>query len=112
MSNSEIQELFEQNLKNGNYLYHNHKLSPKKVDIWFNQLSEEEIGKYLKINTSLFTILKNQTVDLCILALENENEPSIDRFFCFRFVKIVPNPDHETTLKNLYEKKAILDALK
>jgi len=65
----------------------------------------------LKENPYLIEYLREQTVDLCILALENEKISDPFRLV-YKFVKIVPNPYHETTLKNLYEKKAILDALK
>lgn len=47
----------------------------------------------------------NQTVDVCLLALEKDPES-------YDFVRIVPNQNYETTLKNLKEKKAILEALK
>jgi len=57
-------------------------------------------------NSLTIGYVKEQSVDLCILALVKES------FSSYRFVRIVPNPDYETTLKNLYEKKAILDSLK
>jgi len=60
--------------------------------------------------------IREQTVDLCILALIREIKESLIfhnvKTNCYKNIKIVPNPDHETTLKNLYEKKAILEALK
>jgi len=59
----------------------------------------------VKKNHHWFEFVKEQTVDLCILALELNKS-------CYTFVRIVPNPDYETTLKNLLEKKAILEALK
>lgn len=46
-----------------------------------------------------------QSVDLCLFALKKE--PSL-----FYYVKIVPNPNFETTLQNLEKKKLILDLLK
>jgi len=50
-----------------------------------------------------FLYIKEQTVGLCLLALELDKS-------CYKYVRIVPNPDFETTLKNLKEKKAILEA--
>jgi len=50
-------------------------------------------------------LIKEQTIDLCILALQKR------RNAC-NYIRIVPNPNYETTLKNLLEKKAILEALK
>jgi len=61
----------------------------------------------LAVKSNGFTIgyIKEQKVDLCLLSLE-ENINS------FQLVRIVPNPNYETTLKNLLEKKAILEAIK
>jgi len=102
--------------------------------LWLNQLSEEEVCKYLKEDPTILSVisnqtdkmcetaikkipfsikyLKNQTVDLCILALQTELVSDQSFHFVYKYIKIVPNPDHETTLKNLKNKKEILDALK
>lgn len=65
--------------------------------------------------------VKDQTVDLCLAALEcdtlfphqwqssdNKEVVRYTRFNAYKFVKIVDNPDHETTLKNLLAKKQII----
>jgi len=64
----------------------------------------------LAIRTDQYSIeyIRDQTVDLCILSLEEDFAFKIS----YKCVRIVPNPDYETTLKNLKEKKAILEALK
>jgi len=49
--------------------------------------------------------VSNQTVDMCLKCLTRTRRS-------FHYVRIVPNPNYETTLKNLKEKKAILEALK
>jgi len=66
-----------------------------------NHLCKLAISK----NATMIRFVKNQTVDLCLLSLEIYM-PN------YKHIRIVPNPDYETTLKNLYEKKAILDLLK
>jgi len=53
----------------------------------------------------VFLAIQNQTVDLCLFFLKRSPN-------AFSFINIVESPDYETTLKNLLEKKAILEALK
>jgi len=105
---------------------------------WLNQIDESEILKYIKeddtilsaitnqtdflikhsIEESIFSIrfVKDQTIDLCIFVLKKDEEfESKYKFYIkniYQYIRIVPNPDHKTTLKNLLEKKAILEALK
>jgi len=159
MTNEDIKTLFESKLES--YKGHNHYsfmnwsrteiCSDQEMNLfknWLNQISEEEVCKYLSIDSTILSVIlnqndsicksainrdpwsikfvkdqkkhlcelamglnpfvmteiQNQSVDLCILALEEFP-------ICFRDVKIVSNPDFETTLRNLKEKKAILDAI-
>jgi len=159
MTNSEIKEKFEEILRkspNFDEWVGWIQCSTKEMSIfkkWLNQLSEEDVCKYLEKDGSIISVIENQTnkicetsinqdpccikyiknqnnylcelaiiknaftipyireqtVDLCLLALEtNPNTSS----HIYRFIRIVPNPDYYTTLKNLLEKKAILEALK
>lgn len=64
----------------------------------------------LKINYKLLGLIKNQTIDLCIYALEEEYKDVAIDDFCklFKEVKIVKNPNHETTLNNLKKRKEIM----
>lgn len=48
--------------------------------------------------------VKNQTIELCLIALNLDNES-------YKGIKIVPNPDFETTLSNLKKKQLILDSI-
>jgi len=134
MTNDQIESLFIERLKKSSYYFSNWdncKLCTKdEIDLftnWLNQLNEDDICFYLKedltilksltyqtkelcelaIRTNPYSIadIRDQTVDLCILALELSKS-------CHVFVRIVPNPDYKTTLKNLKKKKAILEALK
>jgi len=81
--------------------------SPYDIEYIKNQ--KKEICE-IAINKNPFVIdlIKEQTIDLCLLALEKTKTDQL----LYTFVRIVPNPSHEITLKNLKEKKAILNALK
>jgi len=61
----------------------------------------------LAIERDCFSIkhIQEQTVDLCIYALKQRKKT-------YKYVRIVPNPDFETTLNNLKEKQSILNVLK
>jgi len=61
----------------------------------------------LQLDTNVLFLIKEQTVDLCLFALENNS-----LYYSYKDVRIVPNPDVETTLLNLKNKKDILEALK
>jgi len=50
-------------------------------------------------------IVPDQSVNTCLLALR-QNKAN------YKHVRIVSNPDYETTLKNLLEKKTIIDSFK
>jgi len=83
-------------------------LAVKKYGMLLEHISEqEEVLCQIAISNEPFSLMfiKEQTVDLCLLALELDNSS-------FKEVRIVQNPDYETTLKNLLEKKAILEALR
>jgi len=77
-----------------------------KEDFEFFKDQRKELCELaIKENSWTIQFIREQTVDLCLLALKYEEET-------LRYVRIVPNPDYEMTLKNLYEKKAILEAIK
>jgi len=88
--------------------------NPWSIEFIKNQQKYYELA----VKRDPFTIqkIKNQTVELCILALITDITQrsiiSCTNYHCYKYVKIVPNPNHETTLKNLRDKKAILEALK
>jgi len=52
-----------------------------------------------------FKYIKDQTVNICISALKINPE-------LFLYVRIVPNSSYEATLKNLLDKKSILEVLR
>jgi len=68
---------------------------------------QDQTDKIINIatNRGCFDLVNRQSVDICLRALKLSQ-------WNYVYVKIVPNPDYETTLKNLLEKKAILEALK
>jgi len=129
MTDKDFDKLFKKRKAQSIY-FDNWNCSKLEIELftnWFNQLGEEEVCKYLKEDPTILLVisnqtdkmcetavktfpwsikcLKNQTVDLCIYALDNVR-------YTWRYVRITPNPDYETTLKNLKEKKDILEALK
>jgi len=155
MTNDQIKKVFERNMKKTNYFKNWLGLKVctikeiKRFNKWLNQLSEEEICSYLKKDGTILLAIKNQTVHMCKIAIQNDPfsiefikdqtkeicELSIKNFprsihyikeqtvdlcllaleknpYTYQHVRIVSNPDHETTLKNLKEKKALLEALK
>ena len=65
----------------------------------------------IAVNQQPFSIryVKNQTVQLCLNLLVNH--PKSKEYGIYRFIHIVPNDDHETTLNNLKNKKEILESL-
>jgi len=130
----EVKEKFKENLTHDLICFEdwvfNGICDPEEMEdfiIWLNQLSEKEILKYIEKDSSIFSAItdqtkelcefaikcnpynlvhiRSQTVDLCLKSLEVDN-------YCHNFVRIVPNPDHEKTIQNLLEKKAVLEAFK
>jgi len=67
--------------------------------------SERLFSIAIQFNPFIIKNVKEQTVDLCLLALKSDSE-------VYSHIRIVPNTNYEMTLKNLLEKKAILEALK
>jgi len=141
MKSGKIQKLFEEKLTSPHpfIFWENFGVFNKKemnlIIKLLNQLPEQKICDYLDKDQTILSVITNQsykvckmvierdpysiafirdqTVDLCILALIKETIMIPNGVYnCYKNIKIVPNPDHETTLKNLKEKKAILDALK
>jgi len=77
-----------------------------------DKLSKKEAIICIKDSYVSFGLIRfDQDVETCILALEEEKKKTKNlNLLNFTMVKIVQNPDHETTLKNLYAKKSILDS--
>jgi hypothetical protein len=82
------------------------KSAPEAFAYVKNQ-TEEICTEAIKKEGWLFNLVKDQTVELCILALELWDSHPI-----YTWVKIVPNPSHHETLKNLYAKKDIIEKMK
>jgi len=80
------------------------KTTPSSIQ-YINDQKKELCELAIKINPWTLEHIKEQTVDLCSLALVQHPDT-------YRLVRIVPNPDFETTVYNLEKKKAILDILK
>jgi len=80
-----------------------------EANSWVIGIVSEQAYHFSKLaisrNPLCLKSIKIQSVDLCLLALKQER-------FVYRYVRIVSNPDFETTLKNLKEKKEIIEALK
>jgi len=156
MTNKEIKSLFEENLRNQAWHFKDwsnlqicSKKEHKTFVNWLNQLNEEEICDYLKLDPTILSVInnqinkicefsikqepwclmfvKNQTKELCKLAIEKWSgsiqfveEQTVEICLlalkldkgCYKYVRIVPNPNYKTTIKNLLNKKEILEAFK
>lgn len=69
----------------------------------------ELCAKAIELRALNIVYVKNQTVDLCLLAL---SQASSEILSIYEHIRIVPNPDHETTVNNLREKQILLGLLK
>jgi len=83
------------------------------IVIYLTNPSEELWTLAISQKPSLISSVPEQTIDLCLLAMgANLQKRTLGHFFSYEKIKIVPNPDYETTLKNLLEKKALLESFK
>ena len=90
-------------------------LSPGEISLIDNP-TQEMCELAIKLKPHVITYLANQSVELCLLAL---NTPITTKYFIdnkefkpYMGVRIVDNPDHETTLRNLMAKKEVMLGLK
>jgi len=100
-------EDFKKFLKSINLLSEDQIISLLKHDWTIIKYIENQTNPIIlaavSINSFSLQYITNQSVKACLIALKNNKD-------IYRYVRIVPNPDYKTTLKNLYAKKMIIDS--